>query len=274
MQEKYADESVVVKIGKEPGKNIAIFAGIHGNETVGVLALTKAIKEIEVKHGSVYFVFANPEAIKQNVRQVNVNLNRLFGSDEVGETYEYVRVRKLMSILDKCEALLDIHASNSKITKPFIICRKDDVNFSAKLSVGIVSHGWDYLVPNSTDAYMSKQNKIGICFECGSVFEPEKNLPSAMRVIKQFLSELGAIDKNVELNKENQKIIEIDRIVTKQTDHFSFSIEFNDFDTLPDGKIFAQDGNMKYIAKPNECIIFPRPNTVIGGDAFIIGKID
>ena len=41
------------------GPKIAIFSGVHGNETAGIEAVKKALKEIEIKKGVVYFVFAN-----------------------------------------------------------------------------------------------------------------------------------------------------------------------------------------------------------------------
>lgn len=269
----FGENNIVFKKGKNPGKTISVFAGIHGNEQVGVLALNKIIDEVEVTHGCVYFVIANPEAVKQNVREVNVNMNRLFSKDEQGNTPEHNRVEELMQILDESDALLDLHASNSKKTEPFIICRDEDLGLASKLSVGIVSYGWDKLVPGSTDAYMSRQNKPALCVECGSVFEVKKNLPLTINYIKQFLTYFGAIDEVVSMNTDSQKIIKIDKIVTKQTDNFSFVKEFNDFDSLLEGEVFAVDGSIHHIAESNQCIIFPRPNKPVGGDVFILGKI-
>ncbi len=266
-------KDIVIKTGNRPGKTIAIFAGVHGNEQVGVIALKKIIEEVDIERGKVYFVFANPEAIEKNVREVNANLNRLFIRDENGNTPEHGRAKELMDILDESEALLDLHASNSRKTEPFIICRKEDAEVAGKLSVGIVSHGWDSLVPGSSDAYMSRQDKVGLCVECGSVMETETNLPLTINIIKQFLSLFGAINNQVTLNDLPQRVIQIDKIVTKKTNDFYFVKEFNDFDTLTAGEVFAKDGEIEYIADKNQCIIFPRPNKPIGGDVFILANI-
>ncbi|MEK9177440.1 MAG: succinylglutamate desuccinylase/aspartoacylase family protein, partial [Patescibacteria group bacterium] len=103
----------VRKDGKAPGKTLAVFGGMHGNERVGVRAIEHLVSTLSVLRGTVHLVYANPPAIEKNVRLVDANLNRLFDRGIKGDTYEYARALELMDLLDSCDALLDIHSYNS-----------------------------------------------------------------------------------------------------------------------------------------------------------------
>ncbi len=269
---EFAENSIIVKTGSLPGKTLAIFAGVHGNEKVGVMALERAIQAWTITKGTVYFVIANPEAVKQDVRFVEKNLNRLFVKTNTGMSIEDLRAQELMSILDTCDALLDLHASNSRVTQPFIITDPSSFETAKVFDIDLISYGWGELEQGSTDDYMASQGKIGICIECGSVYEVEKNFPLAVDCIEKFLSHFGAIEAHISLPSHQQTYVKVTRIGTKETDRFSFVKEFNDFDLLPEGQVFAQDGEKKYRAGSGEYIIFPRPAKPIGGEVFIIGK--
>lgn len=258
--------------GKYPGKNIAVFAGVHGNERAGIIALNRIMKTIKVEKGIVYFVFANPEAIKNNVRQINKNLNRCFLKNNKEKSKEDRRARELMEILDKCDALLDLHASTSKKSIPFIICEKNYFYLARKMDFGIVSFGWNEIEPGATDGYMHEWGKPALCLECGSVFGLKKNTQLAEKSTYQFLQHFGCIKKNVSIKKRKQKIIKVVEAVKKKTKKFYFHKKFNDFEKLKNGEIIAMDGRKKYTAGKNELIIFPNAKSPVGSEAFIIGK--
>ncbi len=266
--------NIIKKSGKTPGKKIAIFAGIHGNEKAGVLALEKLIKNIKIEKGEVYFVYANPGAILKNVRYVEKNLNRCFLRNSEGDTYEEIRARELMNILDECDVLLDLHASNNKNSTPFIICEEEYCDIVKIFDFNIISSGWVGIEPGATDGYMHNQSKVGICLECGSVYESEENQDLAYKSALQFLKYFGAISKEIEFNKKEKRIIRVFEAVKKKTENFSFVKDFADFEKLEESKVFAQDGDKEYIAKKNECIIFPNSNKKIGEEVFILGKIN
>ncbi|HMB66193.1 MAG TPA: succinylglutamate desuccinylase/aspartoacylase family protein, partial [Patescibacteria group bacterium] len=172
------DQHIIKKSGGKPGKKLAVFAGVHGNEKAGVFALEKLIKNLEIEAGEVYFVYANPRAIEQDVRYTEKNLNRCFFK-EAGGSYEEKRAKELMPILDECDALLDLHASNNKEATPFVICGEDCRDIVGIFDFDIISFGWDDIEPGSTDGYMYHQGKPGICLECGSVYQSEENFDLA-----------------------------------------------------------------------------------------------
>lgn len=266
-------KSIVLKKGNLPGKTLTVFAGVHGNEKAGVMALKKIIKKIRLKSGSVYFVFANPAAIGKNIRQVEKNLNRCFLKGNQGKTLEDKRARQLMKILDTCDALLDLHASNTKKTLPFIICERPSFDLASKMNFGIVSSGWDKIEPGAADGYVSRKDKIALCVECGSVHHYLSNIKLAEESICQFLQYFEVTEKIVPYYSRKQKLIKVFKAVHKKTNQLHFSKIFKDFHVLTPGETIARDGGEKYIAGKNQIIIFPNPNKQIGEEIFILGKI-
>jgi succinylglutamate desuccinylase len=121
---------------------------------------------------------------------------------------------------------------------------------------------------------MYNQGKLGICLECGSVYKSEENQDLAYKSVLQFLKYFGAISGEIEFSKKEKRIVEVFEAVKKKTDNFNFVRDFADFEKLKEGEVFAQDGDKKYIAKKNECIIFPNSNKKIGEEVFILGKIN
>lgn len=264
-------DSIIKKTGKGKGKILAIICGIHGNEKAGILAVKKVLKDIEIKCGTVYFVFANPLAIKKGKRLVNKNLNRLFSKDNKGSTYEDKRARELMKLLNECDALLDIHSYNSKTGEQFAISEKRGFKILKNMDFPIVASGFSKL-GNGTDGYMEKNKKIGICVECGTSNRYKKFIPLAEKTIYQFLQYFKSIDKVRKYSSIPQKFLKVDRMIIKKNKNFRFVKNFKDFEKLEYNKPFAYDGEAILKAGKNECIIFPRPKAEVGGEAGIIGK--
>jgi len=264
-------KSIIKKKGKSPGKTVAVFAGIHGNERVGILAIRSVIKNIKVISGTVYFVFANPPAIVKNKRVVNKNLNRLFNRDIIGKDPENKRAYELMRLLDKCDALLDIHSYNSKNGEQFAISEKRGLSILKKMNFPIVAMGFSKL-GNGTDGYMEKNGKVGICLECGTTNKYKKFVSLAEDSVYQFLYYFGCIEKKVEYSSVRQNYVRVKKIFYKKTSKFKFTKEFKDFEKLPKNYVFAVDGNEEIKSFQNDCILFPRPNVKVGGEVCIIGE--
>ncbi len=264
-------QSIIKKVGQLPGKTVAIFAGIHGNEKAGIVTLDKLTKDLEIKSGTVYFVYANPPAIEKNVRMIDKNLNRLFSRENSGDNYEDKRASELMDILDECEALLDIHSYNSETGDQFAITEENGYDLISKMDFPIVASGFSRLGAG-TDGYMHSRGKIGVCIECGTTNRYDFFAKLAEQSIYQFLQYFDCIDKKVEYSNTKQRHLQVKELIPKKHDNFRFSKEFKDFDSLPVGEPFMFDGEEQRIALPNECILFPRPNTKIGDDACILGE--
>ncbi len=266
------DETVIIKEGKAPGKTVAVFCGVHGNERAGVEAVRQVLEEVEIVSGKVFFVFANPGAIEKNVRYVEKNLNRCFLKNNIGETIEEKRAIELMKILDECEILLDIHASNNPQSTPFAICEKNGYEICKNFDFEIVSSGWDELEPGGADGYMFNEGKIGICLECGSVLDQARGNALAKKSIYQFLKYTGNVIGDIAYDARPQRFLEMTKVAKKKTEDVSFKKEYADFEMLTAGEVFARDGAAEYVAGTNECIVFPNLNKKIGEEIFLIGR--
>lgn len=264
------NQSIINISGPKPGKTVAVFSGIHGNEKAGVMALGQVVKEIKLVAGKVYFVFANPPAIKANDRFVKKNLNRLFLANNKGRSWEDIRARELMKILDSCDALLDLHGYNSPEDTPFAITDGPGVEVTKIFDVDRVVVGIDPIVPGGTDGYMLNCGKAGVCLECGSNDRPKQYVGLAKKAVYQYLQFYGLIESKVPSSQKKQQVFKVVSMVKKQTADFAFDKPYANFDALTPGSVFATDGPTKYIAKANQSIIFPRPNEKIGQDVFTI----
>lgn len=267
-----AEKSIYTYTGKKPGKTVAVFAGVHGNEKAGVLALQELLPSFEIDAGIVHFVFANPEAIQKNTRYIQHNLNRLFTRSVSGQSLEHKRAEELMDLLDSCDALLDLHESNSEKTTPFIICEGEALAYAKYFDFPIVSSGWNALEPGGADGYMFEQGKVGITLECGSVTNHTSNVVLAKKSVETFLKLFSLIKYSGALPLFSQKHVIVNFVAKKMTDQFSFVKSFNDFDLLPIGEKFATDGTKEYFAKKGQYIIFPRDNKKIGEEAFLLAS--
>ncbi len=264
-------ESIVKKVGQNPGPIVAVFAGVHGNERAGIMAMEKVLDEVRIENGTAYFIFANPEAIARNTRFVEKNLNRLFTvKNTVGQTAEEKRARELMLILDQCDALLDLHGYNSTEDEPFIITDKEGLDMAAQLDFKHIVMGISKVGEGGTDCYMTTKGKSGLCLECGSNFRPEQYVPLAEKSIYQFLQFYGLVKKRVPFSSVKQTYFAVEEIVIRQTDDFTFTKPYRSFDKLEPGQVYARDGGKEYVAHDNQYIIFPRPDQVIGQEAFML----
>ena len=271
MQDK---TGIILKDSGNLGAVLSVFVGVHGNEKAGIYAMEEILDTINIENGKVYFVYGNPLAIEKNIRFTEKNLNRCFLKSIDGNSYEEERARFLMGILDESDALLDIHASNSEKSTPFVICEPEVFKIAAKLNCKIVSCGWDALQPGGSDGYMHQSGKVGICLECGSAQDSNnsKNILLAKNSILTFLKHFGIINNNIKKLSYTQEFIRITQVVYKKSNKFKFIRKFNDFDKLKDGEVFAKDGDNVYVAENNQIIIFPHENTLIGQEAFILAK--
>lgn len=259
--------------GPKPGRTLAVFAGVHGNELAGIKALNNLEERLALSAGTVYLVLANIKAIEEETRYIEKNLNRCFIKGNSGSTYEDGLARELMDLLDQCDALLDLHGYNGPEDQPFLICEPNALELASKLNFSIVSSGWTSCSPGGADGYMFSKGKMGICAECGSNLRPEDYVALAEQTVLQFLQYFELIEETVPLSSVSQSNVTAVQVVKRTKEDFAFTKNFRNFEKLEPGVVFAHDGDQYYRADVGQCIIFPRPNAQIGEEVFTIGKI-
>ena len=173
-----------VKGAKKTPTVIAI-GGIHGNERAGLNALLKIFKTIEEENltlnGNFYGIAGNINAISENIRFKNVDLNRIWTKEEILklhldneldiESKEQNEVYTIIKdVLNKEKGpfyFLDLHTTSAD-TQPFITIsdslknRKFSSNFSIPTILGIEEYLEGPLL-----TYINEFGHIALGFEAG-----------------------------------------------------------------------------------------------------------
>ncbi|MEK6891281.1 MAG: succinylglutamate desuccinylase/aspartoacylase family protein, partial [Nanoarchaeota archaeon] len=194
----------------KPGKNVVILVGVHGNEICGVQASDKIASRLNIDSGKVTFIYSNLEAIKQNKRFIEKNLNRCFFREqnkEIKNSLEGRTALEIMSYLDKADIMLDIHASATKNSQPFVICRESLMSEANIFDVKLVVFNFDEFEPGSTEYYMNQLSKKGFGIECGYM-DDSKSIEFAEKAIIAFLISNKCIKGSLNL-KKNQRFLKI-----------------------------------------------------------------
>ncbi|MDP2587267.1 MAG: succinylglutamate desuccinylase/aspartoacylase family protein [bacterium] len=268
------DDAVVIT-GPQPGPTSLIIGGVHGDETCGSQAVLAAMHDVQVQKGRVLLLFGNPRAIRKNCRFTETNLNRMFRPDsELSQaeraSYEYGRAQQLKPYFAEASALLDIHASFTPGSLPFIICEPQSYAVASQLPASIVVSGFDRVQPGGTDYYMNRLGKIGICLESGYLGDPASR-KIAQDGITSFLRARGHID-GMPISGSKQTRLSVFLQYRTQTSSFKLARAFNDFAVVRQGEQIGHDGPRSIVA-PKTCrIIFARDHSAIGEEAFLLAE--
>lgn len=264
---------VTEKMGERPGKTTVILAGVHGNETCGVKALDEIIPTIEIENGKVIFIYSNLEAIKQNKRCIDKNLNRCFLREQPQEIFnslEGATAREIIPYLERADLMLDVHASFVERSLPFIILDEKNIGLANIFDVGIISYNWDAFEPGSSDYFMNMQNRPGICFECGYLGD-EESLTRAKNTILNFLKFAGNIEGNLAI-RNNQKFIRIQSIFKNYFAPFRKVKDLPDFWRANERTLIGKEGDKEVFLEKGEVILFLMGNDKLGEECFLTAE--
>jgi predicted deacylase len=204
--------------GDKSGPTVAIFGGVHGDEKAGVATINYLRDNLVLNRGTVYLVLVNPPAITEGARMLNKNINRCFSHHNTGKTPEDIRARELMSLLDKCDALLDLHEHSNEATDDFIICEPPSFRVAKSFGVPLISYGWSSAEPGATDGYMYEQGKIGICYEAGCNTKTKRNTQRHKIAAKYFLSAFNMINLENASSPEKFSFVKVSHSIYKKSD--------------------------------------------------------
>lgn len=261
--------------GKKPGPTSIILAGVHGNERCGIEAVQNILPNLQIERGTVFFAYGNPRAIEQNKRYTEANLNRMFQdganlSESERNSYEYQRAQFLKKYLDKADALLDIHASFTENSQPFVICEANARGIVEYLPVNTIVSGFDAVEPGGTDYYMNRIGRVGICVECGFLGDPAATSVASQSILF-FLQARGHLLANSAQTRK-QSHIHIYNLYIARTNTFTLRRTFSDFEELSKGEVIGIDGRQTIYAEKPSVILFARNTSRVGEEAFLLGK--
>ncbi len=264
---------VVELIGRSPGPTSVILVGVHGNEKCGIQAIEELLPTLKIEMGKLFIIYGNPKAIKDNVRFVDVNLNRLFNFSkdrpmESSAGYEYGRAEFIKEYLDKADYMLDIHASFTPESRPFLICEKRSNQIAKYLPADLVVNGFSKF-QHGTDYYMNNLSKVGICLECGYLSD-DRSIKVAKDGILSFLKAIGNLKGD--LYEKKQEIFKLFDMYQTKTDNFKLVKKFSDFELVQEGQLIGKDGDKEIKAKKDGYILFARDRNKVNEEAFLLAE--
>lgn len=265
-------------VGRKLGPTSVVMVGVHGNEFPGIVAMRKVLETVTVERGTVYFIVANPAAVKVRTRKIGFNLNRLFKeegllSHDQKQSPEGYRVKYLKQYLNKAVVLLDVHSSETKGSPPFVICEPNGFEIAKHLPFDMVVSGFDQVIPGGTDEYMNRKGRIGICVECGYLGDPA-TISLSQRAIEDFLVIMGHTLPSDEKpdRRTNQRRIRLTSIYHNKSAPFKLQKPWADFEKVRKGEMIGVDGEKPVLAEEDFLILFPDDCPTAGEEAFYIAQ--
>ena len=239
------------------GNTTTIMVWVHGNEISWIDSLDEIIDDINIISGKVYFIYANLNAIKQNVRFTEKNLNRCFLKWNKWETYEDKRSQEIMNILDKTDYLLDVHNTESfNSSLEFLITIHTD--YAKYFWVDkIVSH-IDDIQKWWSEWYVDNIWNKWFCLECGSFnfWDKQRSKILAKESILNFLKVTKNIIWKPNVFNDKKQIVKMDYMYITKTDNFKLTKSFVDFEELNFWDSIALDWNEELKVSQDSVIIF------------------
>lgn len=281
----------------QKGPLFLIFGGIHGNEPSGIKALQNVFKELEntkpdIK-GTVVGIIGNRQALKQNVRYIDEDLNRVWTKESLAKPSSTYEQKEMMAIIDVIQHLdreidytdryfLDCHTTSAH-TLPFISVQDIHKNnkWAHKFPVYIIK-GFSDIVNGCIDQYLSGLRITGFVFEAGqheskiSVENHEGMIWLAMHEacqldLKKITSYPDCVGK-FRKNSPGQKTFEIlYRHEIKEEDAFKMEPGFENFQKIRIGDLIAHQNGEEFRSRWDAYIHMPLYQEQ-GSDGFFIIK--
>lgn len=290
---EFWDAGVIVVEPEQPGSKDVIFScAVHGDETAPIEMVRDMLRDIlagqlTVKHRTL-FLIANPAAIVNGTRFVDMNMNRLFsGAHAHGDTPEHRRAAQLERYVSKffkqSERLhYDLHtAIRDSAHEKFAVYpfthgapyKKEQLTFLAEAGVDtiLLNQG-----PTTTFSYYSvRQHKAdAFTVELGKVRPFGENEMTRFADADRLFRKLISTDELVlpQFQAHRHHVYDVSRTIDRTQQDFSlnFPDDVANFTEFQVGQLLALDGATEYrVEQPGERIIFPNAKVAIGQRALL-----
>ncbi|AZN36387.1 succinylglutamate desuccinylase [Iodobacter ciconiae] len=295
------DEGVIRFEPKNPGDrqlDMVLSCGIHGNETAPVELLDRIVSQIlegQLKvRARVLCVFGNIEAMRQGVRCIDQDMNRLFCRlPDVEDGDEARRAAMLemqlmrffsRSIQDSKPRLhYDLHtAIHGSLIEKFAIypLPPQGRDFDPLQVARLASAGVDAVLLQSTTSttfsFFSSQHCGAAAFtiELGRAMPFGQNGGVDLSKMQAYLEGLISGDlPDGDVVPAHLGLYKVSREIIKQSDAFVLHIDakMDNFTPLAPGTILAEDEGMQYVVHETDArVIFPNPDIAVGQRAGLV----
>lgn len=296
---------ILGKYPKEPhteGPALIISAGVHGNEPSGLLALKRVFKVLDASQipckGQITGVSGNLEAIKNRVRLIDKDLNRVCTLDNeekirnghLPDFHEAKEFKALIEVIDDklsseklTEVLfMDFHTTSSDTT-PFISVNKQQKSYDLAIKFPLpVVKGIEKYIPGHFDHYLTLKGHRGFTVEAGQHLSAKSvdyheamvwmMLEKAGMVAKKDIPQYGNFLKLLEETFGGESGYEvIHRHHIEEGEEFSMKPGFKNFSKISKGEILATSNGEDIISEIDGRIYMPLYQSQ-GSDGFFIVK--
>ncbi len=280
------------------GPHILLTALTHGNEICGAITLDRLLRAgLKPRRGRLTFAFDNAAAFRRfdprhpyNSRFIDEDFNRLWDRailDGPRRSAELARARRLRSIVDSADYLLDLHSMQYD-TAPLMLAGVLEKSLSLALRVGIpeliVCDAGHAAGPRMRDYALFSDPasaKTALLIECGQHWA-RHSAEIAMDVTLRFLLALDAVREEDARPlggalfdaHPRQRIIAVTEAVTMTADGFEFAGDFRGLEVLPrKGTLIGRDDGREIRTPYDDCVlIMPSKRLTRGQTAVRLGR--
>ncbi|MGI9531781.1 aspartoacylase [Lutimonas sp.] len=284
--------------GSENSPTVVIFAGIHGNEKAGVHAAHLVIEKIQKENiqfnGNLHLILGNINALKQNIRFHDVDLNRIWHQSALnkfknGHQLDYEESKEQKEIFLIIQEILkrpgpfyflDMHTTSAS-SVPFITI-SDSLNnrkFSANFPIPVVLGIEEYL-DGPLLTFINEFGHVALGFEGGAHNDPSSVI-NCEAFIWKALVHSKCIDASNIIGYERFKEVlsnlcceyqffEINyRYQLREDENFEMKKGFENFEMIHKSQLLATS-NGRDIYAPSGGRIFMPLYQKLGEDGFFI----
>jgi succinylglutamate desuccinylase len=288
---------------KDSGPVVVIFSGIHGNELAGLHASRRLAETLSKDtgrlKGSVYMVSGNLKAIRQGVRYLDRDLNRIWGdfskedrSTDLAQSSEWKEANELVGVLDEIAneheyvtkdlSFIDLHTTSAK-SCAFILFndtlknRDRAADFPVPQILGI-----EETIHGTLMSYINDLGFPAIGFEAGK-HEDERSIARTEAFLWLYLHHAGILPLKARDLHHHESVISGENDLGDEyyeiTYHhyvedaakFKMKDGYYNFDTVRKGDLLAFYDDEPVYAPKNGLIFMPLYQTK-GSDGFFILK--
>ncbi|WP_217474590.1 succinylglutamate desuccinylase [Stutzerimonas stutzeri] len=279
--------------GQDAGLDLIVSAGVHGCELVPITLLDRLIRAIG--HGEIrprarlLLLFCNPPAMRQGVRRIGQDLNRLFCGKHAGDASDEARraaqleawVAGFFRDPTRRRWHYDLHSAMRASKLPqFAVCPwMPDREASAESLLRLRQAAVDAVLlqqkPSATFSAHTATRHAAEAFTLEMAEAPDGTWPQCL---DDFLQ---AARQWIEVSPPEQtqlsrplRAFRLAREIIKRSEAFVLRLpaDIENFTLLPPGMLLAEDeGGVRWVAEePDAHILFPLADVAIGERAGLI----
>lgn len=216
---------------------VTIVGSMHGDEPAGKKAIENILdKKLEFQK-PVRFLIANEEALKEDTRYLEKDLNRSFPGDSESEFHEERLAAEILSEV-KDSIVLDIHTTMS-YPEPFATVKQVNQETVELLKAANVDKAVSFEEGDSGS--MTESVDRGIVVEAGRQ-KSEQAVENAEEIILNFLAYFGAIDREFQTSDP-------DFFRYYETVEGDWEFKAENFKLVEEGEVYAERKGEKLIAE-------------------------